>query len=207
MMGLRECIQKVEQKLLLEGAVPSPIQLTSCRSTHFSALRSSESGTTDSKQPNSVLIQRGGYSQVKVTNYQELQKGANVVRKTLDRSGTAKFILMAADKKPFEILVHLSLLAEDNDVPYVFVTSKQALGRAFGVSRPVIACSVMLLRVHSPMHLEHMHLMDVIQLSKYKKWVHESAKNESPDSCGTLNGRSRDGVNAYKALADLAVPL
>lgn len=28
------------------------------------------------------------------------------------------------------------------NVPYVFVRSKQALGRACGVSRPVIACSV-----------------------------------------------------------------
>eukprot|EP00894_Picocystis_sp_ML_P000603 jgi/Pico_ML_1/51120/g2204.t1 len=31
---------------------------------------------------------------------------------------------------------------EDKNVPYVFVPSKQALGRACGVSRPVIACSV-----------------------------------------------------------------
>ena len=29
------------------------------------------------------------------------------------------------------------------NVPYVFVASKQALGRATGVSRPVIACSVL----------------------------------------------------------------
>ena len=28
------------------------------------------------------------------------------------------------------------------NVPYVFVRSKQALGRACGVSRPVIACAV-----------------------------------------------------------------
>ena len=33
-------------------------------------------------------------------------------------------------------------LAELQTVPYVFVTSKAALGRACGVSRPVIACSV-----------------------------------------------------------------
>ena len=33
-------------------------------------------------------------------------------------------------------------LSELQNVPYVFVTSKAALGRACGVSRPVIACSV-----------------------------------------------------------------
>ena len=49
---------------------------------------------------------------------------------------------MAADTEPLEILLHLPLLAEDKNVPYVFVPSKQALGRACGVTRPVIACSV-----------------------------------------------------------------
>lgn len=49
---------------------------------------------------------------------------------------------MAADAEPLEILLHLPLLDKDKNVPYVFVPSKQALGRACGVSRPVIACSV-----------------------------------------------------------------
>ncbi|KAH9742024.1 Ribonucloprotein [Citrus sinensis] len=51
-------------------------------------------------------------------NYKLLKKGAN------------------------EDLLHLPLLAEDKNVPYVFVPSKQALGRACGVTRPVVACSV-----------------------------------------------------------------
>ena len=52
-------------------------------------------------------------------------------------------IVMAADAEPLEILLHLPLLCEDKNVPYVFVPSKQALGRACGVSRPVIACSIL----------------------------------------------------------------
>jgi len=56
--------------------------------------------------------------------------------------GICEFVIMAADAEPIEILLHLPLLAEDKNVPYVFVPSKQALGRACGVSRPVIACSV-----------------------------------------------------------------
>uniref|UniRef100_A0A671K5D4 Ribosomal protein eL8/eL30/eS12/Gadd45 domain-containing protein n=1 Tax=Sinocyclocheilus anshuiensis TaxID=1608454 RepID=A0A671K5D4_9TELE len=43
---------------------------------------------------------------------------------------------MAADAEPLEIILHLPLLCEDKNVPYVFVRSKQALGRACGVSRP-----------------------------------------------------------------------
>jgi U4/U6 small nuclear ribonucleoprotein SNU13 len=50
---------------------------------------------------------------------------------------------MAADTEPLEILLHLPLLCEDKNVPYVFVPSKMALGRACGVSRPVIAASIL----------------------------------------------------------------
>ncbi|XP_071107240.1 NHP2-like protein 1 isoform X1 [Haliotis cracherodii] len=74
-------------------------------------------------------------------NYKQLKKGANEATKTLNR-GISEFIVMAADAEPLEILLHLPLLCEDKNVPYVFCRSKQALGRACGVSRPVIACSV-----------------------------------------------------------------
>jgi len=75
------------------------------------------------------------------SNYKQLKKGANEATKTLNRS-IAEFIVLAADAEPLEILLHLPLLCEDKNVPYVFVRSKQALGRACGVSRPVISASV-----------------------------------------------------------------
>ncbi|EPZ35009.1 ribonucleo protein-associated protein [Rozella allomycis CSF55] len=75
------------------------------------------------------------------SHFKQLRKGANEVTKTLNR-GIAEFIVMAADTEPLEILLHLPLLCEDKNVPYVFVPSKQALGRACGVSRPVIAASI-----------------------------------------------------------------
>ena len=96
-------------------------------------------------------------------NYKQLKKGANEATKSLNR-GIAEFIVLAADAEPLEILLHLPLLCEDKvrrprvprlpraaversppppqNVPYVFVASKLALGRACGVSRPVISCSV-----------------------------------------------------------------
>jgi U4/U6 small nuclear ribonucleoprotein SNU13 len=49
---------------------------------------------------------------------------------------------MTADVEPIEIVLHLPLLCEDKNVPYVFLPSKTALGRACGVSRAVIAASV-----------------------------------------------------------------
>jgi U4/U6 small nuclear ribonucleoprotein SNU13 len=72
------------------------------------------------------------------SNYKQLRKGANEATKTLNR-GQAEFVILAADSEPLEILLHIPLLCEDKNVPYVFVRSKQALGRACGVSRPVIA--------------------------------------------------------------------
>merc|ERR1711976_747236 len=74
-------------------------------------------------------------------NYKQLRKGANEATKTLNR-GLSEFIVMAADAEPLEILLHLPLLCEDKNVPYVFVRSKQALGRACGVSRPVISVAI-----------------------------------------------------------------
>ncbi|CAM9969270.1 unnamed protein product [Phaeothamnion confervicola] len=75
------------------------------------------------------------------SNYKQLKKGANEATKTLNR-GISEFIVMTADADPLEILLHLPLLCEDKNVPYVFVPSKVALGRACGVSRPVIAASI-----------------------------------------------------------------
>ncbi len=74
-------------------------------------------------------------------NYKQMRKGANEATKTLNR-GQSEFVVLAADAEPLEILLHIPLLCEDKNVPYVFVRSKQALGRACGVSRPVIAASI-----------------------------------------------------------------
>ena len=44
--------------------------------------------------------------------------------KTLNR-GLSELIVLSADAEPLEILLHLPLLCEDKNVPYVFVRSKQ----------------------------------------------------------------------------------
>ncbi|GAA5850532.1 RNA binding protein SNU13 [Sporobolomyces koalae] len=90
----------------------------------------------DSALTNSILdlVQQASH-------YKQLKKGANEATKTLNR-GICEFIIMTADTEPIEILLHLPLLCEDKNVPYVFVPSKTALGRACGVSRPVIAASI-----------------------------------------------------------------
>jgi len=90
----------------------------------------------DEPLTNSILdlVQQAG-------QYKQLKKGANEATKTLNR-GVAEFIVLTADTEPLEILLHLPLLCEEKNVPYVFIPSKAALGRACNVSRPVIAASV-----------------------------------------------------------------
>src|SRR5438270_14036327 len=75
------------------------------------------------------------------SHYRQLKKGANEATKTLNRR-IAAFIVMAGDTSPIEIVLHLPLLCEDKNVPYLFVPSTMALCRAFCVSRSVIAASV-----------------------------------------------------------------
>ncbi|KAJ7251005.1 snRNP subunit [Mycena rebaudengoi] len=73
--------------------------------------------------------------------YKQLKKGVNEVTKALTRGG-AEFIVLAADAEPIETLLHLPHLCEDNNVPYIFVPSKDALRRACGVTGPVISAGV-----------------------------------------------------------------
>ncbi|KAI9691293.1 MAG: RNA binding protein snu13 [Bogoriella megaspora] len=74
-------------------------------------------------------------------NYRQLKKGANEATKTLNR-GVSEVIVLAADASPLAIILHLPLLCEDKNVPYVYVPSKMALGRAAGVSRAVVSVSI-----------------------------------------------------------------
>ena len=85
--------------------------------------------TFDPRAPTTILI------------WEQLKKGANEATKTLNR-GVSEIIVLAADTSPLAIVLHLPLLCEDKNVPYVYVPSKTALGRACGVSRAVIAASI-----------------------------------------------------------------
>jgi len=58
------------------------------------------------------------------TNYKQLKKGANEAAKTVHR-GVSEMVIMAADTEPIEIVLHLPLLCEERNVPYVFLPSKQ----------------------------------------------------------------------------------
>jgi len=62
----------------------------------------------------------------------KIRKGTNEVTKTVER-GDAKFVVIAEDVNPPEIVAHLPLLCEEKGIPYGYVPSKEELGKRVGI--------------------------------------------------------------------------
>jgi len=71
----------------------------------------------------------------------KISRGTNEVTKLVER-GTAKFVVMAEDIQPEEILVHMPMLCEEKGVGYAYVPSKQELGKASGLSVPTASIAI-----------------------------------------------------------------
>ncbi|MFB6137819.1 MAG: 50S ribosomal protein L7Ae [Halobacteriaceae archaeon] len=61
-----------------------------------------------------------------------VKKGTNETTKAVER-GSAQLVLVAEDVQPEEIVMHIPELAEEKDVPYVFVAAQDDLGHAAGL--------------------------------------------------------------------------
>ncbi len=68
-------------------------------------------------------------------------KGTNEATKFVER-GQAKLILIAQDVEPEEIVAHLPMLCEEKKIPYVYVPSKQELGKACGMDVQAAAAGI-----------------------------------------------------------------
>jgi large subunit ribosomal protein L7Ae len=71
-----------------------------------------------------------------------VSKGANEVTKQVER-GTAKFVVMAEDVTPEEILAHVPLLCEEKGIAYGYVASKAELGAACGLPVGTAAAAIL----------------------------------------------------------------
>ncbi len=69
----------------------------------------------------------------------KIRKGVNEVIKSIER-GQAKFVVIATDVDPPEIVAFIPHLCDEKKIPYTFVTSKKSLGEAAGIA--VAASSV-----------------------------------------------------------------
>ncbi|MBI4176509.1 MAG: 50S ribosomal protein L7ae [Candidatus Aenigmarchaeota archaeon] len=70
-----------------------------------------------------------------------IRKGVNETTKTIER-GLAKLVVMAEDVTPEEILMHLPVLCEEKQVPFVYVPTKLELGKAAGIEVPTSAIAI-----------------------------------------------------------------
>lgn len=70
-----------------------------------------------------------------------VRKGINETTKMIER-GEAKFVVIAEDVNPPEIVAHLPLLCDERDVPYSFVPRKRELGKAAGIDVPASSVAV-----------------------------------------------------------------
>ena len=63
----------------------------------------------------------------------KIGKGSNEVTKAVER-GDAILVLLAEDVDPPEIIAHMPVLAEEKEIPYVYIPTKDELGEAAGLN-------------------------------------------------------------------------
>lgn len=76
-----------------------------------------------------------------VKNSGKIRRGTNETTKAVEKSA-AKLVIIAGDVDPEEIVMHLPALCDEKKVPYVFVPTKQELGRATGIDVPMAAAAI-----------------------------------------------------------------
>uniref|UniRef100_UPI003B9881D6 Large ribosomal subunit protein eL8 n=1 Tax=Archaeoglobus fulgidus (strain ATCC 49558 / DSM 4304 / JCM 9628 / NBRC 100126 / VC-16) TaxID=224325 RepID=UPI003B9881D6 len=77
----------------------------------------------------------------KVRESGKVKKGTNSTTLAVSR-GLAKLVYIAEDVDPPEIVAHLPLLCEEKNVPYIYVKSKNDLGRAVGRVYPGASAAI-----------------------------------------------------------------
>merc|ERR1712028_149438 len=71
----------------------------------------------------------------KATKSKQVLRGVKEVVKAV-RKGTKGVCVIAGNISPMDVISHLPVLCEDNDVPYIYVRSKEDLGAAGLTKRP-----------------------------------------------------------------------
>ncbi|MCL4403455.1 MAG: 50S ribosomal protein L7Ae [Candidatus Marsarchaeota archaeon] len=70
-----------------------------------------------------------------------IRKGANEATKSVER-GMAKFVVVATDVIPQEVVMHIPILCEQKGIPFTYVPSKTDLGKSIGMSVSCAAVAV-----------------------------------------------------------------
>ena len=71
----------------------------------------------------------------------KVRRGVNEVTKSIERK-TAALVVIAEDVSPEEIVIHIPALCKEKGIPYVFVRSKEELGKTSGIERPASSIAI-----------------------------------------------------------------
>jgi large subunit ribosomal protein L7Ae len=71
----------------------------------------------------------------------KISKGTNEVTKVVER-GQAVLVVIAEDVEPEEIVAHLPVLCDEKKISYIYVPSKEELGKASGLDVSTAAVAV-----------------------------------------------------------------
>lgn len=78
----------------------------------------------------------------KATKKKQVKRGVKEVVKAI-RKKTRGVCILAGDISPIDVITHLPILCEDNDIPYVYVPSKEDLASAGQTKRPTSCLLIM----------------------------------------------------------------
>ena len=77
----------------------------------------------------------------------QVKKGSNEVTKAAER-GTAKFVVMAEDVNPPELLAHIPMICDEKKIPYGYVPSQEFLAKEAGMPTGVKTASIALMEIN-----------------------------------------------------------
>ena len=72
----------------------------------------------------------------KLTKDKKVRKGIKETTKAAKKKGVKGIVIIAADISPVDVLTHLPIVCEANDVTYIYVPSREAIGGACSTKRP-----------------------------------------------------------------------
>ncbi|EXB76382.1 H/ACA ribonucleoprotein complex subunit 2-like protein [Morus notabilis] len=78
----------------------------------------------------------------KAAEHKCLKRGVKEVVKGIKR-GDKGLCVIAGNISPIDVITHVPVLCEENDVPYVYITSKEDLANAGATKRPTCCVLVM----------------------------------------------------------------
>ncbi len=93
----------------------------------------------DFKVPDELKEKASAFLKSVVEKRGKVKKGMNECTKAIER-GIAKFVVIADDISPAEIVMHIPKIAQEKKIPYMFIGSKADLGKVMNIK---VECSAL----------------------------------------------------------------